>query len=133
MPLEDEAQVDAKLKELDAAIADLQRQRRQLLEAKSIMRKPAASKTSAEPQEPELSEKAIQKSLNMLEWNQFKKKEGEWAFLRTRNGDLVEDLKPIVGFIDQLRKGRRLAIGRYEYVASEDKFLNRYPREASQG
>jgi hypothetical protein len=133
MPPEDEAQLDAKLKEIDAKIADLQNQRRQLLGARSDLRKPAASEPPAErQQQPELSEKAIERSLNMLEWTGFKKREGEWAFLRTRDGDLVEDLKPIAVFIDQLRKGRRLALGRYEYVASEDKFLNRYPRAPDQ-
>ncbi len=133
MPPEDEAHLDAKLKEIDAAIADLQNQRRRLLEAKSGLRKSAASESPAErQQQPELSEKAIERSLNMLEWTGFKKREGEWAFLRTRDGDLVEDLKPIAVFIDQLRKGRRLALGRYEYVASEDKFLNRYPRAPDQ-
>ncbi len=128
MPPEDEAQLDARLKEIDAKIADLQSQRRQIVEAKVRLRRSIASEPPAEHRQPELDERVIEKSLNMLEWNTFKKKEGEWAFLRTRDGDLVEDLKPIVDFIDQLRKGRRLNIGRYEYVASEDKFLNRYPR-----
>jgi len=129
VPPDDEARIEAKLREIDATIADLQRQRRQLLEAKSALNKSTVSEPSAEQQQqPEFSEKALEKAFNMLEWNEFKKKEGEWAFLRTRDGDLVEDLKPIAGFIDQLRRGRRLAVGRYEYVASEDKFLNRYPR-----
>lgn len=133
MPSEHEAQVDAKLKEIDATIAELQRQRRQLLETKSGLRKSGATESIAEAQrQPELSEKTIQRSLNMLEWKEFKKKEGEWTFLRTRDGDLVEDLKPIADFIDQLRKGRRLVVGRYEYAASEDKFLNRYPRTQDQ-
>ena len=130
MPPEDEAQIDARLKEVDATIADLQKQRRQLMEAKSALSKKSKAPESPleQRQEPEFSEKALERAFNMLEWSAFKKKEGEWAFLRTRDGDLVEDLKPIAGFIDQLRKGRRLAVGRYEYVASEDKFLNRYPR-----
>jgi hypothetical protein len=133
MPPEDDAQLDAKLKEIDATIADLQNQRRHLLEARSGMRKSAEPESpTPRQQQPELSEKAIERSLNMLEWTQFKKREGEWAFLRTRDGDLVEDLKPITAFVDQLRKGRRLALGRYEYVASEDKFLNRYPRAPNQ-
>lgn len=127
-----EAEVDAKLKEIDAAIVDLQKQRRQLLDARSQMSKSTAPEPVSEQRpQTELSERAIEKSLNMLEWNQFKKKEGEWAFLRTRDGELVQDLKPIVSFIDELRRGRRLSVGRYEYVASEDKFLNRYPRALS--
>ncbi|MDA4121797.1 MAG: hypothetical protein OK456_01300 [Thaumarchaeota archaeon] len=124
MPPEDEAQIDAKLKETDRAIADLQKQRQQLLAAKAALGKGAVPQPS-QPQ-PELSEKALEKALNMLEWNSFKKKDGEWAFLRKRDGSLVEDLLPIVGFIDQLRHGKRLVVGKYEYVASEDKFLNRY-------
>ena len=130
MSLENEAQIDAKLKEVDAAIVDLQNQRRELLAAKSALaRGSAASPPEQRPQQqPEFSEKAVEKALNMLEWKEFKKREGEWAFLRTRDGGLIEDLKPIADFVDQLRKGRRLAVGKYEYVASEDKFLNRYPR-----
>jgi hypothetical protein len=129
MPLEDDAQIDAKLKEIDAAIAELQSQRRQILAAKAApVKSPVPPPEQQQQQQPELSEKALERALNALEWKEFKKREGEWAFLRTRDGGLVEDLRPIAGFIDQLRKGRRLAVGRYEYVASEDKFLNRYPR-----
>ncbi len=132
MPSEDEAQVDVKLREIDATIADLQKQRQRLLETISSLRKKSPPESSEGlRQQPELSEKTIQKSLNMLEWKEFKRKEGEWTFLRTRDGELVEDLRPIAGFIDQLRKGKRLSVGRYEYVASEDKFLNRYPRGPS--
>lgn len=127
MPPEDEALLNARLKEIDEKIADLQRQRRQVVEAKAGL-KSAQSEPPAERQPQELDEKLIERSLYMLEWNAFKKKDGEWAFLRTRDGQLVEDLKPIVDFIDQLRKGRRLQVGRYDYVVSEDKFLNRYPR-----
>lgn len=124
VPPDDEAQIDAKLKETDRAIADLQKQRQQLLTAKAALAKGAVSQPS-QPQ-PELSDKVLDKALNMLEWNSFKKKDGEWAFLRKRDGSLVEDLLPIVSFIDQLRHGKRLVVGKYEYVASEDKFLNRY-------
>ena len=129
MPPEDEAQLDARLKEIDAKIAVLQGERRRLVEARSGLKKPAAPEPPAEqPEQPELSEKAIERQMKMLEWSEFKKKEGEWAFLRTRDGQLVEDLKPIAAFIDKLRKGSRLTVGPYEYVASEDRFLNRYPR-----
>ena len=124
VPPEDEAQIDAKLKDTDRAIADLQKQKQQLLAAKAALAKGAVPQP-AQPQ-PEVSDKTLERALNMLEWNSFKKKDGEWAFLRKRDGSLVEDLVPIVGFIDQLRHGKRLVVGKYEYVASEDKFLNRY-------
>jgi len=130
MPPEDEAQLDARLKEIDSKIAELQSERRRLVETRARSRKPVTAGPPAvqQPEQPQLSEKAIQRQLNMLEWSEFKKKEGEWAFLRTRDGQLVEDLKPIAAFIDKLRKGSRLTVGPYEYVASEDRFLNRYPR-----
>ena len=134
MPSE-ELRIDAKLKEIDATIADLQRQRRELLAAKSSLGKKSSAEVtvgeadSSQQETAGFSEKALEKAFNMLEWKEFKKKEGEWAFLRTRDGGLVEDLQPIVGFIDQLRKGKRVAVGKYDYVVSEDKFLNRYPGE----
>jgi hypothetical protein len=120
---DEEAKIDTKLRETERAIAELQRERQELLGAKAAMVK---ARTPQPPPQQETDVKALERALNMLEWNAFKKKDGEWAFMRNRDGTLVEDLKPIVDFIDQLRKGRRIVVGRYEYVASEDKFLNRY-------
>lgn len=120
---EDEAEVDAKIRDTDRAIADLQKVRQDLLRTKAALvkaRDPQAAQTL------EVDEKALEKALRMLEWNNFKKKDGEWAFMRNRDGSLVEDLKPVADFIDQLRKGKEIVVGKYSYVASEDKFLNRY-------
>ena len=127
--MDNQAQIDARLREIDAQIAELQSQRKKLLDARSSLPKIVASGPPQSLQDtPEYSEKVLEKAFNMLEWTGFKRKEGEWAFLRGREGELVEDLRQISGFIDQLRKGKRLAVGRYEYAVSEDKFLNRYPR-----
>ena len=73
---------------------------------------------------------ALEKTLNSLEWSSFKKKEGEWTFLRNRDGSLVDTLTTETDFVNQLRKGKELVVGRYRYVVSDDKFLNRYFVEA---
>ena len=125
-PIDDEAQVDAKIKEADRLIAELQERRQELLRAKRAF---TAGKTSAETpqrQQTETSDKALEKVLNTLEWKAFKKKDGEWAFLRDMNGRLVEDLQGVTEFVDQLRKGRKIVVGKYRYNASDDKFLNRF-------
>ena len=37
-----------------------------------------------------ITDKALEKTLNLLEWTGFKKKDGEWAFLKDRQGNVVE-------------------------------------------
>jgi hypothetical protein len=121
----DEASIDAKLKEIDSSIAGLQKTRQELLQAKKALR----PKTAPQPESPPgaaLSEKALERKLNMLEWRAFKKKDGEWTFLRDMKGSLVQDLEGATEFVDQLRKGKQLVVGKYRYSASEDKFLSRY-------
>jgi len=124
---DDEAQIDAKLKETERSIAELQKLKLELLQAKRGLRAGKAE-TSSPPtvQQPEMNQKALEKVLNMLEWRSFKKKDGEWTFLRDMNGKLVEDLQGVTDFVDQLRKGRQIVVGKYRYIASEDKFLNRF-------
>lgn len=124
MSLPDEqAQIDAKLRELDAAIAELQKKRQELMQKKI---KPESVRSAAQEPRPQGTEKALERALNMLEWKSFKKKDGEWAFLRDRDGSLVEDLRSATEFVDQLRRGRQIVVGKYRYSASEDKFLNRF-------
>jgi hypothetical protein len=127
---DDAAQIDAKLKETDRAIAELQKQRQELLQARKALTsvKPGAEETK--PPQPEVSDKVLEKTLEMLEWKSFKKKDGEWAFLRDMNGRLVEDLQGVTEFVDQLRKGRKIVVGKYRYSASDDKFLNRFFADA---
>jgi hypothetical protein len=128
---DDAAQIDAKLKETERSIAELQKVRLDLLRARMALKKgmSAAAPVPQQPR-PELNEKVIEKALNMLEWRNFKKKDGEWTFLRDMNGKLVEDLTGVTEFVDELRKGRQVVIGKYRYVASEDKFLNRYSAQS---
>jgi hypothetical protein len=83
---------------------------------------PSAVAASASP----APTKALLKALNSLEWSSFKKKEGEWTFLRDRDGSLVENLASETDFVNLLRKGKELVVGRYRYAVSEDKFLNRH-------
>lgn len=70
--------------------------------------------------------KALREALDSLEWSSFKKKEGEWTFLRNRDGTLVDALTSETDFVNRLRKGETIVVGRYRYAASEDKFLNRH-------
>jgi hypothetical protein len=122
----DEADVDAKIKEIDRSIADLQKQRQELVRSKIALRvKPGVPAT--ESPKVDLNDKAVQKALNMLEWRSFKKREGEWTFMRDMKGNLVEDLMGVTEFVDELRRGKQVVVGKFRYSASEDKFLNRYP------
>ncbi|MDG6914453.1 MAG: hypothetical protein JRN23_01090 [Nitrososphaerota archaeon] len=136
---DEEARVDAELREVEGSIAELQKRRAELLRAKGAMRwaktkasvsgsvapPPAATAQAAAAPSPE-SLKALERVLNSLEWSSFKKKEGEWTFLRNRDGSLVDALSSETEFVSQLKRGREMVVGRYRYVLSEDKFLNRY-------
>jgi len=124
-PTGDEALLDAKIKEIDMEIARLQRLRHELLQSKRAS-EPKTQVRSLPTVLSDIGDKAVEKAMNMIEWKSFKKKDGEWAFMRNRDGGLVEDLQPIVRFIDELRKGRQITVGKYRYEASEDKFLSRY-------
>ena len=137
----EEERTAAKVEELDKLIAQLQARRRELLEAaKAIRPVAAAPKPEAEakaPLRPEpvarppvlaspKSKSALEKELDELPWKSFKKKEGEWAFLRDREGRLVEELQSSKEFVDRVRKEGEVVVGKYRYHVSEDKFLNRY-------
>jgi hypothetical protein len=138
---EDEARVDAELKETEMSIAELQKRRAELLRAKGTIRwaktKTASASKPANPQRvvpaapvaevaSPASAKALLEALNSLDWSSFKKKEGEWTFLRNRDGSLVDTLATETDFVNQLRRGKELVVGRYRYAVSEDKFLNRH-------
>jgi hypothetical protein len=127
---DDEAQIDAKVKETDKSIAELQKLKLELLQTKRALRAGKVGATAPPAPPPELDLKAVEKVLNMLEWRNFKKKDGEWTFLRDMNGKLVADLQGVTDFVDQLRKGRQIVVGKYRYIASEDKFLNRFFAES---
>ncbi|MDA4118472.1 MAG: hypothetical protein OK455_09035 [Thaumarchaeota archaeon] len=144
---EDEARIDEQLKEIEKSIAELQKQRAELLRAKGAIRwakttastaksgspHPASPATDTTPPSAPVTaapSEALEKTLNSLEWSSFKKKEGEWTFLRNRDGSLVDTLTTETDFVNQLRKGKELVVGRYRYVVSDDKFLNRYFVEA---
>jgi hypothetical protein len=123
---EEEAKVDAQIQETDRAIAELQKLKLELLRTKKALRPGKAEQPAAQPVKTEPSDKAVEKAVNMLEWRSFKKKEGEWTFLRDRQGALMPELQGVTEFVDQLRKGKQVVVGKYRYSASEDKFLNRF-------
>jgi hypothetical protein len=141
--LSEDERTAAKVEELDKLIAELEGRRRELVEAaKASKAIPAAPKTEAVEANPPprheaparvpspaaslRSRSALEKELDELPWKSFKKKEGEWAFLRDREGRLVEELQSSKEFVDRLRKEGEVVVGKYRYHVSEDKFLNRY-------
>jgi hypothetical protein len=131
-----EAGIDAQLKDVERSIADLQKKRAELLRSKGAIKwaktKASVSKTSSQQSASPASavttppSKALQEALNSMEWSSFKKKEGEWTFLRNRDGSLVDALTTETDFVNRLRKGEGIVVGKYRYAASEDKFLNRH-------
>ncbi|HUH99600.1 MAG TPA: hypothetical protein VLY65_01025 [Nitrososphaerales archaeon] len=136
----DEAAVAEQLRETEKSIADLQKRRAELLRAQGAIRwakTKGASNTPGIVQQQSTQPvaknalalvvtKSLDKALSSLEWSSFKKKEGEWTFLRNRDGSLVDSLASETDFVNELKKGRQLVVGKYRYVVSEDKFLNRY-------
>jgi hypothetical protein len=140
---EDEARIDAQLKDVEDSIEALRKKRAELLRAQQAIRwartKASVSKAAnAQPASPARAEaaaapaaptKALVEALNSLEWSSFKKKEGEWTFLRNRDGTLVDALTSETDFVNRLRKGEEIVVGRYRYAASEDRFLNRHFEE----
>jgi len=136
---DDEASIDAQLKETERSIAELQKRRAELLRAKGAIKwaktTASVSKTmdshratpaiAVAPAASPAPTKALEEALKSLEWSSFKKKEGEWTFLRNRDGSLVDTLTSEADFVNRLRKGKEVVVGRYRYAVSEDKFLNR--------
>jgi hypothetical protein len=142
MVLPVEEGIDAKLEEIDRLLAELRSRRQELLEAKEAARaEKAYEKGSLETKVTARAEKLTPKSprpsepvkstgfegtLNSLPWKSFKKKEGEWTFLRDREGRLVDELQSAKEFVEEVRKKNEVIVGKYKYRISEDKFLNRY-------
>jgi hypothetical protein len=136
----EDARIAAKVEELDRLIADLQRRKTELLMAKksAYAAPPVTMETKVPPKverpnkpaarasAPIRQKSALEGTLDALPWKSFKKKEGEWAFLRTREGMLIDELQSETAFVDEVRKKGELVVGKYRYQVSEDKFLNRY-------
>lgn len=143
MVLSDEEGINAKVEEIDRLIEDLQKRKQELLKAKEVigaeMAVPKKGLESGDvvrserpkPEGSPLSEfekstNALEETLNSLQWKSFKKKEGEWTFLRDRDGRLKDELQSSKDFVDRLRKENEVVVGKYRYRVSEDRFLNRY-------
>jgi hypothetical protein len=121
-----EKQIDAELKSTDLSIEQLQTKKRALLEEKRSLSAGRPGSAVAPPTPPVITDKALEKTLNLLEWTGFKKKDGEWAFLKDRQGNIVEWLESAPEFVLQVRKGKEVKVGKYRYRVSDDKFLNRF-------
>jgi hypothetical protein len=121
-----EKQIEAELKSADLAIEELQKKKRALVEEKRTLRSGAPSPAELVPPPSPVSDKALEKTLNLLEWTGFKKKDGEWAFLKDRQGNIVEWLDSAPQFVEAVRKGKEVTVGKYRYRVSDDKFLNRF-------
>ncbi len=143
MSLSDEEKIAAKLEELDELIAGLQKRRNELLgtrrasemaqsvpkaavEVKASVKAEAPARPAVRPSAPAKTKDALERALDELPWKSFKKKEGEWAFLRDREGRLIDELQSEKEFVDRVRKEGDVVVGKYRYQVSEDKFLNRY-------
>ncbi len=135
--------VAAKVEEIDRLIADLQKRRRELLDQgpapaatppparePPVPKVPARAEAPLQPRtktsEPVRPKNPLERTLDSLPWKSFKKKEGEWAFLRDREGRLIDELQSEKEFVDRAKKEGRVVVGKYRYEVSEDKFLNRY-------
>jgi|ERR1039457_7207568 hypothetical protein len=121
-----EKQIEAELKSVDLAIEELQKKKRALVEEKRTHRSGAPGPAPVAPPASPVSDKALEKTLNLLEWTGFKKKDGEWAFFRDRQGNIVEWLDSAPEFVQAVRKGKEVTVGKYRYRVSDDKFLNRF-------
>ena len=143
MVLPDEEGINAKVEEIERLIEDLQKRKQELLKAKEVIgaemavpKKGLESKDVVRAEKPqpgssplsefEKSATALEETLDSLQWKSFKKKEGEWTFLRDRDGRLMDELQSSKGFVDRLRKENEIVVGKYRYRVSEDRFLNRY-------
>ena len=145
MTISEDERTAARIEELDRLIAELQERKRALLGHKesTASAAPVAPKreaTESRPPakverplpslarspEPKKPKSALEGTLDMLPWKSFKKKEGEWAFLRDREGMLIDELQSEKEFVDRVRKEGEVVVGKYRYQVSEDKFLNRY-------
>lgn len=121
-----EREIDAELKSADLAIQELQKKKQGLLEEKRRLRT-TKSQPARQPEPASAATlKALEKTLNLLEWTGFKKRDGEWAFLKDRQGNIIEWLESEPDFVEQVRSGHEVIVGKYRYRVSDDKFLNRF-------
>jgi hypothetical protein len=128
---DEEKLIDAKLEEVDQLLEELRQRRKELLEAKEAVTMqqqtlPGPPAFERRPS-PRRADAELEEILQSLTWKSFKRKEGEWTFLRDREGNLRDELDSVTDFVNQLRKGKDVVVGKYRYSLSEDRFLNRYP------
>jgi hypothetical protein len=112
----DEDLNEAKLEEVDRMIEELRRRRGEL-EAKTLRKEsePAGN-----------SEEVLAGILESLGWRARPKKDGEWAFLRDRDGNLREELQPVADFVTSLGKQKEVHVRGFRYTLQEDKYLYRF-------
>jgi hypothetical protein len=136
----EEAQVSAKIEELDTIIVRLQKRKQELTEAMETMKGEMTFGRTPSPsgfekgEDQDSVDEGVLKSLNSVRWKGFGQgKEGEWTFVTDRQGNLTKELQPARGFIEGLKAGAPIAAGKYRYKVSQDgKFLNRYELKKGQ-
>jgi hypothetical protein len=65
-------------------------------------------------------------------WKKYAKGGGEWAFYMDRDENLLPELAGARDAIEKMKSGEELTVGNYTYRI-KDKFLKRFPVDATQG
>ncbi len=107
--------VDQRIQRIDKIMDELRQLREEIL-----------ASTSAP------SKRVSEKDLDSLDWKTFTPgQDGEWAFIYEKGGTEVrENLKPLKGFIVELKMKGEIVVGDHRYRISQDKFLNRFKVES---
>jgi hypothetical protein len=126
----EEKEIDGQIRMIDELLSDLQKRRKDLVEAKEAIREEMSRQGTHDTRETSSREVEI---LSSLQWKKFGPgKEGEWAFANRRDGKLLAELEQIRTTIDEMKNGQQLTIGEFRYKLSADgKFLNRFPDRPS--
>jgi len=61
-------------------------------------------------------------------WREYDNGSGEWTFVTSQDGSPLPELEPAREFLERLRSGDDLVVGKYRYRL-RDKFLKRYPAD----
>ena len=61
-------------------------------------------------------------------WREYENGSGEWTFVTSQDGSPLPELEPAREFLERLRSGDDLVVGKYRYRL-RDKFLKRYPAD----
>jgi len=128
-----EAEIDARVGEIDLVLDYLQRRRGDLLSAKSSSAEAGERLRMSDHSVDHSGRSGIarQERLESLPWRDFEAGgTGQWTFVNDRAGKLLSELEPVRDVVEELRRGEPLVVGGYRYRLSQNgKFLNRTPVE----